>query len=139
MIYHIVTESDLRAHMRGDVYTPASLKDFGFVHCALQASVVAVANDYFGGVAEPVLLLEIDPEQLTSEVRYEAPAPIAGGGTAHLVDAALFPHIYGPINTQAIVRVGVLGVTPDGYRWPGKFESLDAVLSLQTVPAQPIT
>jgi uncharacterized protein (DUF952 family) len=123
MIYHIVIESDLRAHVSGDVYTPASLKDFGFVHCALQASVVAVANDYFGGAAEPVLLLEIDPERLTSEVRYEAAAPIEGGGTSHLVDAAIFPHIYGPINTQAITRVGVLGVTPDGYHWPDEFEA----------------
>jgi len=128
MIYHIVTESDLRAHVSGDVYTPASLNDFGFVHCALQTSVIAVANDYFAAAAEPVLLLEIDPERLTSEVRYEAPAPIAGGGTAHLVDAALFPHIYGPINTPAITRVGALGVAPDGYRWPGEFEALDAFL-----------
>jgi uncharacterized protein (DUF952 family) len=129
MIYHIVTESDLRANVRGDVYTPASLKDFGFVHCALQASVIAVANDYFGGAAEPVLLLEIDPERLASEVRYEAAAPIAGAGTAHLVDAALFPHVYGPIHTQAIARVGVLGVMADGYHWPGEFEALEAFLA----------
>jgi uncharacterized protein (DUF952 family) len=126
MIYHIVTESDLRAHVNGKVYTPASLKDFGFVHCALQASVIAVANDYFGGAAEPVLLLEIDLEHLTSEVRYEAAAPIEGGGTSHLINAVLFPHVYGPINTQAITRVGVLDVTPDGYQWPGEFEAWDA-------------
>ena len=129
MIYHIVTESDLRAHVSGDVYTPASLKDYGFVHCAFQASVIAVSNDYFGEAAESVLLLEIDPERLTSEVRYEAPAPIAGGGTAHLVDAALFPHVYGPINTRAIVRVGVLDVTPDGYHWPAEFEAWDALIA----------
>jgi len=129
MIYHIVTELDLRAHVSGDVYTPASLKDFGFVHCALPASVIAVANDYFAAAAGPVLLLEIDPERLTSEVRYEAAAPIAGGGTAHLVDAALFPHVYGPINTPAIVRVGALGVTPDGFHWPGEFEAWDAFLA----------
>ena len=118
MIYHIVTASDLRAHVSGDAYTPASLKDYGFVHCALQASVIAVANDYFTAAAEPVLLLEIDPERLISEVRYEAAAPIAGGGTAHLVPAALFPHVYGPLNTQAITRVGALAVLPDGYNWP---------------------
>ena len=132
MIYHIVTESDLRAHVSGDVYTPASLKDFGFVHCALQASVIAVANDYFGGAAEPVLLLEVDPERLTSDVRYEAAAPSAEAGTSHLVDAALFPHVYGPINTQAIVRVGVLGVTPDGYHWPSAFEVWQAFLDGQS-------
>jgi uncharacterized protein (DUF952 family) len=129
MIYHIVTELDLRAHLNGDAYTPSSLNDYGFVHCALQPSVIAVANDYFFEAAEPVLLLEIDPERLISEVRYEAAAPIAGGGTSHLVPAALFPHVYGPINTQAIARVGVLGVMPDGYHWPGNFEALDAFLA----------
>ena len=128
MIYHIVTESDLRANVSGDVYTPVSLKDFGFVHCALQPSVIAVANDYFGEATEPVLLLEIDPERLTSEVRYEAAAPIEGGGTSHLVDAALFPHVYGPIQPQAITRVGALGVTPDGYHWPEEFEAWDVFL-----------
>jgi len=76
-----------------------------------------------------VLLLEIDPERLTSEVRYEAAAPIAGGGTAHLVDAALFPHVYGPINVQAIVCAGVLEVTPDGYQWPGRFAAWGAFLA----------
>ena len=129
MIYHIVTESDLRAHVSGVAYTPASLKDHGFVHCAPQSSVIAVANDYFFEAAEPVLLLEIDPERLTSEVRYEAAAPIAGGGSSHLVPATLFPHVYGPINTQAITRIGVLGVTPDGYHWPGEFEAWDAFLT----------
>ncbi|MGC9394120.1 MAG: DUF952 domain-containing protein [Anaerolineae bacterium] len=132
MIYHIVTESDLRAHVSGDVYTTASLKDCGFVHCALQPSVIAVANDYFAEAAGPVLLLEIDPERLTSEVRYEAPAPIAGGGTAHLVDTTLFPHVYGPLDTQAITGVGVLGVTPDGYQWPGEFEAWEAFHLSQT-------
>ncbi len=128
MIYHIVTESDLRAHVSGDTYTPASLKDVGFVHCALPASVIAVANDYFAAAAGPVLLLEIDPARLTSEVRYEAAAPIAGGGTSHLVRAALFPHVYGPINTQAIARVGVLGMMADGYRWPGEFKAWEVFL-----------
>ena len=78
---------------------------------------------------EPVLLLEIDPERLISEVRYEAAAPSAGAGTSHLVGAVLFPHVYGPIHTPAITRVGVLGVTDGGYQWPGEFETLDAFLA----------
>ena len=133
MIYHIVTESDLRACLSGDTYIPSSLKDYGFIHCAPQASVIAVANDYFfeafAEATEPVLLLKIDPERLISEVRYEAAAPSAGAGTSHLVDAALFPHVYGPIHTQAITRVGVLGVMADGYHWPGEFEALDAFIA----------
>lgn len=129
MIYHIVTESDLRAFLSGEIYIPSSLKDLGFIHCALEASVVAVANDYFAAAAGPVLLLEIAPERLTSEVRYEAAAPSADAGTTHLVDGALFPHVYGPIHTSAIARVGVLDVMADGYHWPDEFKALDAFLA----------
>jgi uncharacterized protein (DUF952 family) len=128
MIYHIVTESDLRAHLSNESYTPASLGECGFIHCALRSSVVAVANDYFAEASERVLLLEIDAERLTSEVRYEAAAPIAEGELSHLATSTQFPHVYGPINTEAITGVGVLAVEPGGYLWPREFEALDAFL-----------
>jgi uncharacterized protein (DUF952 family) len=131
MIYHIVTESDLRAHLSRDSYTPASLEEHGFVHCALESSVIAVANDYFSQTSEQLLLLEIDAERLTSKVQYEAAAPIAGGGSSHLACTTQFPHVYGPINTQAITGIGTLGVTPDGYRWPREFEAFGAFLEAE--------
>jgi hypothetical protein len=129
MIYHIVVEPDLRAQFDGRVYTPSGLHEVGFVHCAFEASVVPVANDYFTGAAGRVLVLEIDPTTLTSETRYEAAAPTAGGGSSHLAIATQFPHVYGPINKAAITAVGVLGRTPGGYAWPSGFLPLDAFLA----------
>jgi uncharacterized protein (DUF952 family) len=128
VIYHVVTESDLRAHLGQDSYSPSSLAEHGFVHCAFQSSVIAVANDYFSGIAERVLLLGIDTERLTSRVQYEAAAPIAGGGSSHLAAAKEFPHVYGAIDRRAITGVGVMVVKSDGYSWPARLETLDALL-----------
>ena len=129
MIYHIVVESDLRAQFDGRAYTPSGLHQDGFVHCALEPSVVPVANDYFAGAAGRVLLLEIDPTRLTSETRYEAAAPTVSGGSSHLASASQFPHVYGPINKEAITAVGVLGRTLGGYAWPSRFLPLDSFLA----------
>ncbi len=129
MIYHIVSETDLRTQLAGSVYVPASLHPGGFVHCSLEASVIPVANDYYAGVAGNLILLEIDPARLASETRYEEAAPIAGGGTSHLTSSPQFPHVYGPIDTEAITRVGILDKTASGYEWPRDFMSLDTFLA----------
>ena len=129
MIYHIVIESDFRALLEGPIYVPSGLPDDGFVHCALETSVVPIANDYYAGFSGPLLLLEIDPRRLISKTRYEAAAPTAGGGSSHLASASQFPHIYGPINREAITGVGVLGRTVGGYEWPRVFMPLDSFLT----------
>jgi uncharacterized protein (DUF952 family) len=129
MIYHIVIESDFRAQFKGPVYFPEGLHMDGFVHCALELSVIPVANDYYAGAAGRVLLLEIDPVRLVSETRYEAAAPTPGGGSSHLASASQFPHVYGPINREAITGVGVLGKTVGSYEWPRGFMPLDSFLT----------
>jgi uncharacterized protein (DUF952 family) len=127
MLYHVVPETHFRAQLAGSVYTPAGLRADGFVHCAFRASVIAVANDYYAGVVGHLLLLEIDPARLAAETRYEEAVPIAGGGTSHLASGSRFPHVYGPIDSEAITRVGLLGRAASGYEWPREFMSLDNV------------
>jgi uncharacterized protein (DUF952 family) len=129
MLYHIVPAEEFRAQLEGAAYRPTNLAHDGFVHCALAASVLSVANDYYSGVSGQLLLLEIDPERLASETRYEAPAPIAGAGSSHLASAAEFPHVYGPIETEAITRVGLLVETSSGFQWPTAFMELGSFLS----------
>ena len=139
MIYHIVVESDLRAQFDGRVYTPSGLHQDGFVHCAFEPSVVPVANDYFAGAAGRVLVLEIDPTRLTSETRYEAAAPTLSGGSSHLASASQFPHVYGPIDREAITGVGELGRTAGGFEWPGGFVPLDTFLTADRQARCPTT
>jgi uncharacterized protein (DUF952 family) len=131
-IYHIVMKSDFCARLEGAAYLPSGLPDDGFVHCALEASVIPVANDYYADAPSELLLLEIDPSRLTSETRYEAAAPIAGGGSSHLDSAPRFPHVYGPIDSEAITGVGVLGRTARGFEWPTGFTPLESFLTAES-------
>jgi uncharacterized protein (DUF952 family) len=125
-IYHITTAAELRAHCAGDSYAPPSLGREGFVHCtATRSTLLAVARDSYDDAPPPLLVLEIDPQRLSAELRYEAPAPIAGGGTAHLASGELFPHLYGPLDRSAIVGVGELRRVGSELVWPGAFGALD--------------
>ncbi len=129
MIYHIVIELDFRAQLESAVYRPPELADGGFVHCALEPSVIPVANDYYADASGRLLLLEIDPGRLGSETRYEAAAPTAQGDSSHLASAPEFPHVYGPIDKEAITGVGALGRIAGGYEWPRVLTPLDSFLT----------
>jgi L-fuconolactonase len=130
LIYHLVPESELRAGIAGTAYRPARFAEDGFVHCAANpASVLAVARDYFSNLSEPLLVLCIEPSHLISKLIFEAPAPIAGGGTSHLQGVQLFPHVYGPVNLSAVTGAAELSKTDGQFRWPEGFVALPAFLS----------
>ena len=64
--------------------------------------MVDVANKYYRG-AHNMVLLNIDPAKLTSQMKFEPPAHI--DGSPALPHEPLFPHIYGPINLDAVIEV----------------------------------
>lgn len=128
MIYHIVKEGEFLAFLVGDVYEPTSLRDVGFVHCSSEAAVIPVANDYFGGAEEKLLLLRVDPTKLTSQTRYEDAVPVDGIRAAAVPASTLFPHVYGPIEISAIDGIGVLEREASGYTWPKVFAPIDVYL-----------
>lgn len=70
-----------------------SLDEEGFIHCAYRDQFVGVANRFYSDLGE-LVILHVDPERLTAEVREE---PAAEGSTE------LFPHVYGPIPTDAVI------------------------------------
>jgi uncharacterized protein (DUF952 family) len=121
-IYHLVTKSEFGAQVKGNTYTPARFAQDGFIHCTGEPeTLLAVANDYFSSVEEPVLVLVIETIKLTTEVRFEPPAPIEGGSTSHLEETLLFPHIYGPLNLDAVTEIGMLQKSGGVYQWPDHF------------------
>ncbi|HEX7492433.1 MAG TPA: DUF952 domain-containing protein [Candidatus Limnocylindrales bacterium] len=123
-IYHIVAEADYRAHNDGQRYLPPDFEASGFVHCALEASVLPVANDYYGGANGTLLVLRINPERLTSLTRYAAADPSPAAGASHLGTSPVFPHVYGPIDIAAVDGVGVLINGEHGYEWPTQFDGV---------------
>lgn len=102
MIYHVVPLDEWTA--RPDrPYVPASLAEEGFVHCAPDgATTLAVVNAFYRSATRPLLVLCLDEGRLTARVEREeavsAPPPGVGEGT-------LFPHVFGPVNRDAVERV----------------------------------
>ena len=129
LIYHIATEKDYLHSIKGDSYIPANFNENGFVHCALEVSVISVANDYYSNVEDNLLLLKIDPLKLQSETKYESAAPDKAAGTQHISTSLVFPHVYGPIDNSSVEGIGVLLKEKDGYVWPTEFVSLSEYLN----------
>ena len=56
---------------------------------------------YYKTSAEPWVVIYIDQDRVTSPIRYDDPAEV-------------FPHIYGPLNRDAIVAVKAIDRAADG-------------------------
>ena len=111
MILHITSRAEWAdAQTRGEYIAP-SLNTEGFIHCSAISQVLPVANNYYKGQSG-LVLLEIEPTLLSSKLKWEPPS---GGAPPQGVPAGdQFPHIYGPINLDAVVRVADLVSKPDG-------------------------
>ncbi|MFF5921564.1 DUF952 domain-containing protein [Streptomyces flavochromogenes] len=93
MLLHVVPLADWSAAPDAP-YAPASLGAEGFVHCSPdEAAALVIADARYRDVPGPLLVLVIDEERLAGEVRWEG-----SGGT-------LFPHVYGPIERDAVTSV----------------------------------
>ena len=102
-LFHITPISSyLKAIDRGE-YASDTLESEGFIHCSLRDQVLPVAETWFKG-QNKLLLLEINPEKLLSEVRMD---PVPGAGE--------YPHIYGVLNLDAITVVWEFEPDTEGH------------------------
>ena len=99
MILHIVKRREWEDAIRNGEYTPASLHTEGFIHCSTAAQVVETANLFYRGQSD-LMLVCLEEGHLTSQLTYE-PAVRVGDERA----GVLFPHIYGPLNLEAVGEV----------------------------------
>jgi len=102
-IFHITLLSEWQNALEDGIYHASSLAGEGFMHCSTREQVASSANRHFSG-RKGLVLLHIDPTRAESEVRYEN----TSGGVE------LFPHIYGPLNLEAVIRVETLDPFEDG-------------------------
>ncbi len=112
MIYHIARRSDWAAALAAGQYTADSLASQGFIHCSTRGQVLPVAGRIFAGQAG-LVLLAIEESALAAPVRYEN---LEGG-------SELFPHIYGPLNLEAVRQAVEFAPGEDGsFHWPAALE-----------------
>ena len=102
-IYHITTPETWQAGLAQGKYSSPSLDGEGFIHCSTAQQIVATANRYYHG-KRGLILLALDPQRLTAELRYEN---LIGG-------SELFPHLYGPLNPDAVKAAIPFEPDPDG-------------------------
>lgn len=111
MIYHLTSsESWQEAQQRG-TYRAESLDTEGFIHCSTETQILPVANAYYKDQSG-LILFKIDPFLLSAELRWEPPS--GGSPPPGVPKGDLFPHVYGPIDLNAIVKVYELESNPDG-------------------------
>ena len=106
-IYHIATAADWARARRDGQYTTSTrgrtLAEEGFIHASTAGQVALVANAFYQGEAD-LLLLVIDTDRVTQEIRYER---VPGQDQP-------YPHIYGPLNVAAVVQARPFQPGPDG-------------------------
>jgi copper homeostasis protein len=107
-IFHITTRDHWERAQSEGVYRADSLATEGFIHASNPGQVAGSANRFFRG-RSGLVLLRIDPDRVAPPIRRE-PSPDSDEP---------FPHIYGPLNLDAVVEV--VPLDPDGqgaFRWP---------------------
>jgi uncharacterized protein (DUF952 family) len=83
-------------------YVPADFARDGFIHCTDGDQRLAdTLNAYYSDSPEDWLVLYIDKDHVQAPIKYEDPGRV-------------FPHIYGPLNRDAIAVVCPILRAPDG-------------------------
>jgi uncharacterized protein (DUF952 family) len=94
MIYHVTTYNLWEAAIKAGYYEAPSLQSEGFIHTSTQQQVQGVLNRYFKD-EKNLLLLHIDEHKVSPEIKWEV-APS---------ENEKFPHIYGRLNLDAVIKV----------------------------------
>jgi len=100
-LFHICQPHDWQAALKSGAYAPESLEQGNLIHCSRLDQVLRAANNFYQA-ASPLALLLIDPLKVKAPIRWEA------------VTDEVFPHIYGPINIEAVAAVRNFSPDPDG-------------------------
>lgn len=92
-IYHITKSNWWNTFSSEDDYESETLSEEGFIHCSTRDQISGVLERYYAN-QKGLLLLNINPMLLKAELKYEV-----------VTNGQSFPHVYGKINRDAIVKV----------------------------------
>ena len=100
-VYHVAQTADWNQAQTTGYYAPASLADEGFIHASQADQLERLKRSGLFTTDTAWVVLTIDPLKVQAEVRYE-PGADPPGVTS--LPNELFPHLYGPLNTDAVVN-----------------------------------
>jgi uncharacterized protein (DUF952 family) len=101
-IFHITSRAQWEQAKNLGSYQSNTLASEGFIHCSTVAQLIGSANRFFQHLTD-LVILEIDIDKVIPEIRDE-------GTDQH----NLFPHIYGELNIDAVIRSIDLESNSDG-------------------------
>ncbi len=105
LAYHLVPTEEWEAAPSDAPYLPAAFPRDGFIHTTHAAVEVAAAgNRYYASDPRPYRALAVDLRRLASPWRYDGDER--------------FPHIYGPLNRDAVLAAAPAPRAPDGTFLP---------------------
>lgn len=114
MIYHIMQNTEWEQAQQAGVYAADSLKAEGFIHCSTAGQALRVADVFFRG-EQDLVLLAINEDELEAEPRYEN----TEGGDE------LFPHLYGSLPVSAVSAAVSFPPSVEGnFEWPQGLERI---------------
>ena len=93
LIFHITQHQNWQQSQLNNSYQTDNLRSTGFIHCSTKKQLVQVTNRFFAGQTELILLC-IDTELVQAPIKYEESEP-----------NQFFPHIYGALNLDAVVKI----------------------------------
>ena len=100
--YHGTPKSYFESLDPVEPYIPSAFDKDGFIHTTEGREAVSIIlSGMYRSQREPFVVLHIDKDRVSAPVRYDDPA-------------CLFPHIYGPLNRDAIIKVEEIQRADDG-------------------------
>lgn len=93
-ILHLTHWAEWEEALQRGSYTAPSLDGVGFIHCSFPHQLERVANAFYANHANLVILV-IDASRLTSPLKVEKAVDVEDE----------YPHIYGPLNLDAVTEV----------------------------------
>jgi uncharacterized protein (DUF952 family) len=97
VLLHICSQAEWADAQRRGEHRPDSLRDVGFVHLSTRQQVHLPANRLHAGRTD-LVLLHINTSRLKAPLRWQP-------GDATDPASMLFPHLFGPVPTSAVIAV----------------------------------
>ena len=111
-LFHILGEAEWERAKAAGTYAPASLASEGFIHLSTARQLLRTAARFFAG-RHDLVVLSIDEARTCAPVRFE-PA-----------DGDSFPHLYGPLEVDAVTEVAPLPLVGGRFTVPDAWKNIE--------------